>query len=178
MNAPGYTQNRFVGCYLDYNDIVLVSPEHVTFVDGFFLGGGQMVVRASKANDRCEGLTVTGNQFDNGGGVPGIVVDNTSGSFTAVVDTIIEGNQFKGYGSRASRANAVLSKSAATEWTFDLSSQLVFGHIQRVSYALQLNDEAAAFVMHAVRRVVGAQVTVASSESTDAQVTVFVDESV
>jgi hypothetical protein len=40
IDSPGYTQNRLIGCYLDYNDIVAINPEHLTIVDGFFFMRG------------------------------------------------------------------------------------------------------------------------------------------
>ena len=55
MNAPSgigilseSTQNRFLACYYDGNDIIVKAPiETVSIEDGFFLGGSQVVLQAN-----------------------------------------------------------------------------------------------------------------------------------
>ena len=38
-DCAGYSQNRFLAVYLDWNDLVLLDPQHVTVTESFFLGG-------------------------------------------------------------------------------------------------------------------------------------------
>jgi len=175
IDAPGYTQNRLIGCYLDYNDIVAVDPEHLTIVDGFFLCGGNIVLQALTSGHIIQGLVVTDNQFDLCGG-PSIVLDQSAAAFSAVIDTTIDGNMYYGgYKIRGTRATAQL-RSTASSWVFNFSEVLLFPTIKTVQYSIQVNSPNV-FVQHVSRPPNGIVVTVETNAVVDATVTVTVDQS-
>ena len=60
--APDYTQNRVVGCYLDYNDLVVLDPSLFVAVDCFFLCGGNIVIQATQKGV-IQGLSIQDNEF-------------------------------------------------------------------------------------------------------------------
>ena len=62
LSAPDYTQNRVIGCYLDFNSLVVLDPSLVVITDCFFLCGGSIVVQAT-LKGTIAGLSITDNEF-------------------------------------------------------------------------------------------------------------------
>jgi len=176
VNAPGYTQNRLVGCYLDFNDIVAVDPEHLTIVDGFFLCGGNIILQALTWGHVIQGLVIADNQFD-GCGQATIVLDQSQAVFSSVVDTTITGNMYtEGYTLVATSAVGQIT-TVSSLFVFNFTDYLLFPFIKKVQYSIQIN-EAGVFVQHASRPPVGLVVAVETSQVVNATVTVSVDQSV
>jgi len=181
INAPGYTQNRLVGCYLDYNDIVAVDPEHLTITDGFFLCTGRIVLKASTAKHVISGLVIVDNEFDDMGasfcGATSIILDESEAKFTGVFDTVINNNMFTSkYTVASSQADAQQSLKNATKWEFDFSKRLLFTQIQSVQYSIQVN-QARSFIRHSSRMPQGNTVAVETDMAADATVFIHVDQS-
>lgn len=63
VDAP---QTRLENCYLDYNSLVVVDPQHVSVTDTFFLGGGNLVLKATKPNMTVHGLVVKDSIYNIG----------------------------------------------------------------------------------------------------------------
>ena len=55
------SQNIFVGCYLDFTDLVLESAQFISFTGGFFLGNAQLVFAAQKPADAVLGVSLLAN---------------------------------------------------------------------------------------------------------------------
>lgn len=47
-------------CYLDYTDLKLANAQQITVMDGFFLGGAQVVFAAPKAGSAVQAVTLAG----------------------------------------------------------------------------------------------------------------------
>eukprot|EP00026_Physarum_polycephalum_P007760 Phypoly_transcript_07826.p1 GENE.Phypoly_transcript_07826~~Phypoly_transcript_07826.p1 ORF type:complete len:480 (+),score=49.66 Phypoly_transcript_07826:140-1579(+) len=176
VDAPGYTQNRLVGCYLDYNDIVAIDPEHLTIVDGFFLCGGNIILRALTSGHVVQGLVVADNQFD-GCGDQSIILDQSQATFSAVVDTFIVDNMYAN-GYKIIGTSAVGQVTAeSSSFVFNFTEYLLFPFIKKVQYSVQINTPGV-FVQHASRPPTGLIVIVETSQKVNATVTVSVDQSV
>ena len=80
-----------MSCYLDYNSLVLTSPQAVLVTDCFFLCSGNLVVRATSDTDSINGLSVIGNEFELCGNDT-IIFDERNGKFTSVYDMYVAGN--------------------------------------------------------------------------------------
>ena len=132
LNCAGYTQNRLTGVYLDWNDVVAVDPQHLVVADSFFLGGGAIYLVASSKNHQINGLSITDNEWDDGGGVAAIQLNQTQAQFTALIDSRIDGNMLdSSYHSTATRSNTRTSfthSKANSNATFcmDLTTALLF----------------------------------------------------
>jgi hypothetical protein len=50
----GGSQNRLQECYLDWNDLVIMDAEVVTFTDAFLLGGGKIRFESKQSNKVSE----------------------------------------------------------------------------------------------------------------------------
>ena len=130
MDCAGYTQNRIVASYLDFTDLVIIDPEHMLVTDGFFLGGASIILRASKANHQINGLVIRDNEFDYSENPPtGIIVDESIVSFSALIDTFIDGNMFSAgwlnSGTKAVSNEKVLFNLNSTI-CFDLTKKILF----------------------------------------------------
>jgi len=159
---------------LDYNDIIAVDPEHLTIVDGFFLCGGNIILRALTSGHVVQGLVVADNQFDGCGDVS-IILDQTQAKFSSVIDTEIVGNMYaNGYKMVGTKAVGQITAKASS-FIFNFTEYLLFPNIQTVEYSIQIND--GSFVQHASRPPVGLLVTVETSDVVNATVTVTVDQS-
>jgi len=185
INSPGYTQNRLDGCYLDYNDLVVVDPEHVTVLNTFFLMSARLVIKASKSNHAVNGLAVIGNEWDcscDPGTHRSIYVDQSEASFTSIKDVTVSGNMVQTFGSsqgvhaRATRVTLTQAFNNTNSVTFDFTDYLVFGKIQSVLYSMEVSEEGV-FVRHASRAPVGGTVVkVEMDAKASGVVTMTVDE--
>ena len=182
VEAP---QTRLLGCYVDWNDVVLVAPiQDVSVEDGFFLGGGEygggvLVLRTNGKQALIDGLSVAGNQWNNGGAEAMIWANEAAGAFTSVKSMTVADNMLQnGFVRKGTRVSKVLKLSNATQWKFDFSDALIFGSvdIQWVDYSVQI-DDSDGFVEHAARTPVGATVMIETSQAVTATVYVTVDQS-
>ena len=126
------SQNRFTGCYLDYNDMVLAGSgaQVTTVLNGFFLGGGTLVFRAPSPASAAQSVVVSGNEWYYSSGPP-VAVDETAGKWTNVSDVVIEGlaiNPHQPY----TNVWATKTVPAADSVTLDFSSTLLFPHVPLV----------------------------------------------
>ena len=142
LDCAGYTQNRLTGVYLDWNDLVAVDPQHLVVADSFFLGGGAIYLVASSKNHQINGLSITDNEWDDGGGVAAIQLNQTQAQFTALIDSRIDGNMLDGsYHSTSTSANTrttVTHSKANNNATYciDLTSTLLFSQFNLTSVQL------------------------------------------
>jgi hypothetical protein len=123
------SQNRFVGCYLDFTDLVNVGSgaQQLSVADGFFLGDAQLVFEASAPGQAVYGVSLSGNVWYDCS-APALAVNETAGTFTSVTDFSLVGTAFCGSGQAKTgftRATRTLAKSHAPD-TFDFSSVLLF----------------------------------------------------
>jgi hypothetical protein len=175
LKGPGYTQNRLIGCYLDYNSLIIEAPEHATVTDGFFLCGANIVIKASKEFPKIDGLVISNNQFDACKNDT-IILDESETPFTSIIDTEIYGNMFSGgYTVKSTRAEAQMYKKNSTMWMFDFSDRLLFSSIATVKYSIQLDS---GFCRHVSRPPKGKTVVIETDEPVDALVVVEVEQSV
>ncbi|XP_071709700.1 polygalacturonase QRT3 [Rutidosis leptorrhynchoides] len=125
-------QNRVDNCYMDYNSIVIQDPTQVHVSNGFFLGGGNIVLRA--VNGRISGLNIVNNMF-TGDSRNVVEID---GVFTSIDQVVIDQNNVRG----GMRLKSTIGKMAVsrngTIWVANFSPILVFpnriGHVQYSVY--------------------------------------------
>ena len=130
MDCAGYTQNRVIASYLDWNDLVAVAPEHLVVNECFFLSTAALVLQSAGSNSAIHGLTLLSNVWD---GAPearaAIRLDETRGAFTSLSDTYIDQNMVSGgFGLQGSAARLVAEAdfSSGSPACFNLSSRLLF----------------------------------------------------
>ena len=144
MDCPGYTQNRIVGSYLDYNDLVAVDPEHLLVSSGFFLGGGALRLKASKAGRGViNGLVVRDSEFDYSSDGPAIKLDESEARFSALIDTVIDGNMldstYHSLTTRVTRRFQFVTVAAPASYCFDLRDSLLFPQFNATSVQVTLH---------------------------------------
>ncbi len=175
------TQNRFIGCYYDGNDIVVKAPiQTVSIEDGFFLGGSQVVLEADGKSSVIDGLSIRGNQFLYGGSEPILSLDESHGEFVTVKQMVVRDNLVQsGHIYVEPRASDSITQSDSTQFVFDFKGQLLFDtdriEIAWIEYTVQYNDDS--FTPHALRRPNGTTVIVEFEKPTSATVYVTVDQS-
>ena len=132
LDGAGYTQNRLIGVYMDFTDLKVVDPEHLVVTDSFFLGSGAIMLIASSKNHQINGLSITDNEFDDGGGAAAIQLNQTAAQFTGLIDSRITGNMldstYHGASTSASVRSTFTHSRAASNATYcvDLTSALLF----------------------------------------------------
>ena len=151
MDCAGYTQNRVVASYLDYNDMLIVDPEHLLVTDCFFLGGGAVRLKASNASHRINGLIVRDNMFDVADdGSPAIKLDESEAQFTSLVDCVIDGNMldsnYRALTTRVTRRFEFESDPSAPSYCFDLRDSLLFPQFNATSVQVTLHTSDASVV--------------------------------
>jgi len=176
--STGYN-TRILGCYPDFNDVILENPYHVTVTNSFFLGGAQIVLRANRDEKTARrppvirGLIIRTNTFD----FSDESIIQLHGEFDSVSDTFIGGNIVSNNMTAVSTSSTrQLHLTNATEWEFDLSDELLFATIQRVQYSLEL-DDGQPLVRHASRPARGNRVVVETDVPVSGTVTIAVDQS-
>ena len=134
-----------IGSYLDYNDLVIVSPEHLLVSGCFFLGAGALRLKASAASPVINGLVIRDNEFDYApDGGPAIKLDETDARFTALLDCVIDGNMLaNGYTALTTRVSRrfhfVSDPTPGTLYCFDLRDSLLFPHFNASSVQATLH---------------------------------------
>ena len=156
---------RVLGCYFDFDGVVLVDPVAVDLSHSMFLGGVGVEVRSSGAGAHCSGLTLVGNQFVVGNAATGpstwraVWLNETAGAFAGPCNsTSIAANAFPeaSYGPYVGKSFAPVQTSAmrslrqtnATHWVIDFSGVLLFGRIDHVHFSFELEE---GFAIAAVR---------------------------
>ena len=158
LDCSGYTQNRLVGVYLDFNDLKAIDPQHLVVTDSFFLGSGAIQLIASSHNHQINGLSITNNEFDDGGGAAAIQLNQTQAQFTALIDSLIEGNMldssYHGAGTRVNTRTTFTHSRAASNATYcvDLTDALLFPQfpLTSVQVTVSVDDLSLGVPAHAV----------------------------
>lgn len=77
-------QTRIDNCYMDYNSIVLEDPKEMLITNTFFLGDGNVKLKAVEGE--VHGLTIVNNIFSgNDAGVSIIKLDQLHTNFQKVI---------------------------------------------------------------------------------------------
>jgi hypothetical protein len=122
------SQNRFVGCYLDFTDLKLVGSgaQQLTVADGFFLGDAQLVFAASAPGQAVYGVSLAGNVWYDCG-QPALASNETLGTWTSVTDFSMVGTSYCGKDqTRAGLARATITTGGADSASVDFSRVLLF----------------------------------------------------
>ena len=183
------TSVRLIGCYLDFNDLILESPKQISIFETFFLGGGTIVLKANKTNDEIIGLVISDSQYNDASGTPTITLnENGNNKFTSVLNMVVKNTmiQENAFVIKSSSAMRSLSLINSTQWFFNFSDVLLFDAqnigIQWVDYTFVLdnsiNGDSNGIVKHMVRKPVGLTVTVQTNVACNATVHMRVDQSV
>eukprot|EP00047_Mylnosiga_fluctuans_P009251 m.10672 g.10672 ORF g.10672 m.10672 type:complete len:477 (+) comp2543_c0_seq1:149-1579(+) len=151
-------QTRLIGCYLDYDRLVLVDPQQIAVENSFFLGTNTLL---QSNRGIAQQFVMHFNTYTGGDSI------SLQGTFTTIaaisISDEINGNKF-------TTAKKVLNQTAATKWTFDFSDELLFPFIDHVVYSVATE---AGFVNHVARKPVGTTVVIETSEPIDATVSVI-----
>ncbi|XP_059287045.1 polygalacturonase QRT3 [Lycium ferocissimum] len=167
------SQNRIDNCYLDYNSIVIEDPFLVHISNGYFLGEGNIVLKA--INGRIFGLNVINNMF-SGNPSKMTPILNLDGEFTDIDQVVIDQNNVNGM-SLKSTAGKLTVAGNGTRWVADFSSLLVFPNkINHVQYSFFLRGGVVGFPAHAVTDVSSNVVVIESDKPVDGVVSVVVDQ--
>ncbi|XP_009622208.1 polygalacturonase QRT3 [Nicotiana tomentosiformis] len=167
------SQNRIDNCYLDYNSIVIEDPFLVHISNGYFLGDGNVVLKA--INGRIFGLNVINNMF-TGNPSKMTPILNLDGEFTDIDQVVIDQNNVNGM-SLKSTAGKLTVAGNGTSWVADFSSLLVFPNkINHVQYSFYSRGGVAGFSAHAITKVSSNVVVIESEKPVDGVVSIFVDQ--
>lgn len=123
------SQNVFMGCYLDFTDLVLRNAQYISFSGGFFLGNAQVVFEAQAPNDAVQGVSLFGNVWYDCS-LPSLSVNETLGVWASVTDLDLLGTSFCSAAPQVGLPVATLLASEplpAPTW-LDFSSILLFPH--------------------------------------------------
>ncbi|KAK1410866.1 hypothetical protein QVD17_37407 [Tagetes erecta] len=165
-------QMRIDNCYMDYNSIVVQDPLQVHITNGFFLGGGNIVLKS--INGRISGLNIVNNMFS--GDARGIV--EIDGEFTSIDQVVIDKNNAKGGIRLKSTVGKMAVDGSGTVWIADFSSMLVFpnriSHVQYSVYNGALTTQGMGG--HAVTNVTGNVVVVETEKQVNGTVWFLVDQ--
>ncbi|KAJ0485467.1 putative polygalacturonase [Helianthus annuus] len=165
-------QIRMDNCYLDYNSIVIEDPTQIHVTNGFFLGGGNIVLKS--VNGRISGLNIINNMFT---GDSRSVVE-LDGEFTSIDQVVIDQNNAIGGMRMKSTVGKLAVTGSGTVWRADFSPVLVFpdriSHVQYSVYnsALRINGMGG----HAVTNVSGNIVVVETEKQMNGTVWFLVDQ--
>ncbi|KAJ8567754.1 hypothetical protein K7X08_019962 [Anisodus acutangulus] len=167
------SQNRIDSCYLDYNSIVIEDPFLVHISNGYFLGEGNVVLKA--INRRIFGLNVINNMF-SGNPSKMTPILNLDGEFTNIDQVVIGQNNVNGMSLKSTSGKLTVAGNG-TRWVADFSSILVFPNkINHVQYSFYSRGGLVGFPAHAVTNVSSNVVVIESEKPVDGVVSVFVDQ--
>lgn len=169
VNAP---QTRILGCYLDWNRLLITDPEQTLVQSTFFLETN-LHLKASKKK-WIDGLRLHDNTYVHWSqwrkATSSVELLGTfDGGVVEIKDEISRGVPL-----RVTQASRALRKENATRWLFDFSDVLLFPWINEVMYSFASEGEG--FVSHVARRPVGATVTIEADVPATATVTVEVTQ--
>lgn len=167
VNAP---LTRLLGCYLDYNKLVIKDPAFVTMESTFFLET-HTVLQADKQSFINE-LRLWGNTYV--ATTKGVSIE-LNGTFTGG-SVEIWGETGQGVVQLKSvSARRSLHQQNATKWTFDFSDVLLLPAIDQVVYSF-VSDGDVDFVQHVARSPAGRAVTVETDKRASGTVTIDVSQ--
>ncbi|KAL1833860.1 hypothetical protein DCAR_0103997 [Daucus carota subsp. sativus] len=165
-------QTRIDNSYLDYNSIIIEDPSQVHVTNGFFLGEGNVVLKAIKG--RISGLTVVNNMFTGNAksAKPTICLD---GKFTKIDQVVIDHNNVNGMKLKSTVGKMVVAGKGA-KWTADFSSLLVFpDQINHVQYSVYQGPREVS-TGHALTKISKNAVVVESEKEIEGVVSIVVDQ--
>jgi hypothetical protein len=124
------SQNIFIGCYLDFTDLVLTNAQQISISNGFFLGDAQLVFKAPHMGSSIYGVSIIGNEWYDCSNTA-LASNETLGSWTSITDLYVEGTSFCGTSQKAafSKATKVLSTSVNGKVSVDFSDILLFPNV-------------------------------------------------
>ena len=160
-------QNRLLGCYLDFNTLLITHPVNV-FVEGGFFLDTNAVLQSTEDSKLIDGLVFRDNDFRNIN-VPSIEIN---GSFSAGgCFDIQDERSVTAPTVRTSRARQSMRLEKATVFSFDFD-ELLLPVIEEVMYSVTI--EGTGFPRHAARAPNGTKVTIELDEPITGAVTVEV----
>ncbi|KAM7530305.1 hypothetical protein LguiB_033715 [Lonicera macranthoides] len=167
-------QTRIDHCYLDYNSIIIEDPFQVHVTNGFFLGGGNIVIKS--INSRISGLNIVNNMF-SGDAKNMVPIVSLQGEFTSVDQVVVEHNNVNGMGLRSTVAKMAVAGNG-TRWVADFSPVLLFqNRISHFQYSFYVQVVAGgAFPSHYVTNVSNNVVVVESDRAVNGVVSFAVDQ--
>ncbi|XP_030479740.1 polygalacturonase QRT3 [Cannabis sativa] len=143
------SQTRIDNCYMDYTSIVIEDPVQVHVTNGFFLGDGNIVLKAVKGH--IHGVNIVNNMF-NGNPQYHTPIVRVDGSFWSIEQVVIERNNAVGMDLKSTVGTAVI-KGNGTMWVADFSPILLFpDRIRHIQYSLFV-DGLPKFTSHAITNV-------------------------
>ncbi|PWA39827.1 pectin lyase-like superfamily protein [Artemisia annua] len=165
-------QIRIDNCYMDYNSIVIQDPTQVHISNGFFLGGGNIVLKS--VNGHISGLNIINNMF-SGASRSTVEID---GAFTSIDQVVIDQNNARGGMRLKSTVSKLGVAGNGTLWIADFSQVLVFpNRIEHVQYSIYNGAGITGGVGgHAVTNVSGNVVTVETEKQINGIVWFLVDQ--
>ncbi|KAK1375727.1 polygalacturonase QRT3 [Heracleum sosnowskyi] len=166
-------QTRIDNCYLDYNSIIIEDPSQVHVTNGFFLGEGNVVLKAIKG--KISGLTIVDNMFTGNAksSKPTISLD---GKFTNIDQVLIDQNTVNGMRLKSTVGKLVVA-AKGKKWTADFSSILVFpNQINHIQYSVYLPGSTGVYAGHALTKISDNVVVVESEKEVNGFVSVAVDQ--
>jgi len=180
VNAP---QTRLLGCYLDFNALVITDPSQTVVQESFFFGTHAIFKAVHKHT--IDWIRFQGNTYATIG--PSIELQGhfVGGTSVNIVDDI-SGWEPSGpppWGDqnrtqlKLTRARRSLHLNAATKWVFDFSDMLLLPLIEEVSYSITL-DAGSSFARHAAREPSGTTVMVETDVPVSGTVVVEVAQAV
>jgi hypothetical protein len=124
------SQNIFIGCYLDFTDLVLTNAQQISISNGFFLGDAQLVFKAPHMGSSIYGVSIIGNEWYDCSN-SALASNETVGTWTSITDLYVEGTSFCGTSQKAafSKATKVLSTSVNGKVSVDFSDILLFPNV-------------------------------------------------
>jgi hypothetical protein len=132
------SQNIFIGCYLDFTDLVLTNAQQISISNGFFLGDAQLVFKAPHASSSIYGVSIVGNEWYDCSN-SALASNETLGTWTSVTDLYVEGTSFCGPGQNPafSKATKVLSSATVNgKVSVDFSDILLFPNVPIASASI------------------------------------------
>nr|XP_043634380.1 polygalacturonase QRT3 [Erigeron canadensis] len=166
-------QNRVDNCYMDYNSIIIQDPTQVHISNGFFLGGGNVVLKS--ISGKISGLNIINNMFTGDDSRDVVELD---GDFVSVDQVVIDQNNAKGRMRLKSTIGKMSVAGNGTMWIADFSTVLVFpNRISHVQYSVY-NSAGSIEGMggHGVTNVTGTIVVVETEKQMNGIVWFLVDQ--
>ncbi|KAJ8758641.1 hypothetical protein K2173_000362 [Erythroxylum novogranatense] len=170
----GASVTRISNCYLDYNNLYLEDPNQVHCTNGFFLGGGRVLLKAIEG--KITGLNVLSNMFSGWGTNDWPEIIQVDGTFNHIDQVVIDHNNVNGMTYKSTVGKLTVS-SYGTKWIADFSRFLVFpNRINHLQYSIYVKEKPEGFFQHAVTNVTNNVVVVETDKPISASVSVFVDQ--
>jgi hypothetical protein len=201
----GSSQNRLIGCYLDYNSLDAYTPiQRLTVEFGFFLQTGVRLIASNATYESSQRMRSTLPLIDRDGKIliDGLILRSNSYSIWNDKQPINVIGQFPSnsiknvqvmddfYANKATKVSKSLGQQNSSSWVFDFDDELLFPFIDRVvSYTVvpltselssaspaSPKSEAHTFFQHMLLPIRGTTVEVVTSEPIDATVHVIVEQ--